>query len=151
AATVLYGGPSWLVQLLDDPKLPYPGPYQDTTLYKHGLPSVLTPNPRTLVFKLNRPFAEFDRVLALPAASPVPLALGTRAGASAPRVPPGPSGSAAAVPAVASTRVLVRTRFWDRRTDPIRAALPDRIELTTGLDAAARDARLAAGQADLDL
>src|SRR5262249_51018583 len=49
------------------------------------------------------------------------------------------------------TMVLVRNRFWDRRTDPIRAALPDRIELTTGLDAAARDARLAAGQADLDL
>src|SRR5262249_26422238 len=88
---------------------------------------------------------------ALPAASPVPLALDTRAGYSAHPVSSGPYRFAAAVTDVASTMVLVRNRFWDRRTDPIRAALPDRIELTTGLDAAARDARVAAGPADRDL
>jgi peptide/nickel transport system substrate-binding protein len=152
AASVLFGGPSWLVQLLDDPKLPYPGPYQDTTLYKHGLPAVLIRDPRTLVFRLNRPFADFDRVLALPAASPVPPALDTRENYGNRPVSSGPYRFAAA-PTVGlhPTVLLVRNPFWDRRTDPVRQALPDRIELVTGLAPAERDLRLASGRADLDI
>ena len=154
AAGVLVGGPTWLVQLLDDPKSPYPGPYQDTDLYRSGLPSVRTPDARTLVFRLNRPFADFDRVLALPVASPVPKAQDTRSGYGAHPVSSGPyrfASAATAATAPPGTVVLVRNPAWDRRTDAVRTALPDRIELATGLEPAERDARLADGRADLDV
>jgi peptide/nickel transport system substrate-binding protein len=157
ATNVLPGGPTWLVQLLDDPKAPYPGPYQDTDLYRSGLPSVRTPNARTITFRLNRPFADFDEVLALPAASPVPSTLDTRTGYGGRPVSSGPYRFATAVPAgtpaavPAGTVVLVRNPAWDRRTDLVRTALPDRVELTTGLEPAQRDARLVGGRADLDV
>ena len=152
ATGVLVGGPTWLVQLLDDPKSPYPGPYQDTDLYRSGLPSVRTPNPRTIVFRLNRPFADFDHVLALPVASPVPKAQDTRTGYGARPVSSGPYRFAAHTTAAPTgSLVLVRNPAWDRRTDAIRTALPDRIELAAGLDPAERDARLADGRADLDV
>jgi peptide/nickel transport system substrate-binding protein len=151
ATSVLVGGPTWLVQLLDDPRSPYPGPYQDIDLYRSGLPSVRTPDARTLVFRLNRPFADFDRVLALPAATPVPKAQDTRSGYGARPVSSGPYRFAAAATAPAGRVVLVRNPAWDRRTDTVRTALPDRIELAAGLDPAQRDARLADGRADVDV
>jgi peptide/nickel transport system substrate-binding protein len=151
ATSVLVGGPAWLVQLLDNPKLPYPGPYQDTDLYKTGIPTIRTPNARTIVFALNRPFAEFDKVLALPAASPVEAAKDTRSAYGDRPVSSGPYRFAAATQAPAGTLVLVRNPAWDRRTDGVRKALPDRFELSAGLSAADRDARLLAGKADVDL
>ncbi|HSV68292.1 MAG TPA: ABC transporter substrate-binding protein [Mycobacteriales bacterium] len=152
AAGTLAGGPTWLVQLLDDPRDPYPGPYQDLDLHKGGLPAIQTPNSRTVVFRLNRPFAAFDQVLAMPTASPVPQRLDTRRSYGSRPVSSGPYRFAAPFqPGTGGTLVLVRNPAWDRRTDPIRAALPDRVELDTGLAAADRDARLLAGSADLDV
>jgi peptide/nickel transport system substrate-binding protein len=151
ATNVLVGGPSWLVQLLDDPKLPYPGPYQDTDLYKKGLPSVTTPNPRTIVFHLNRPFGDFDKVLAMPAASPVPKARDTRNEYGDRPVSSGPYRFGGRASAPAGKLVLIRNPSWSRATDPVRKALPDQIELQAGLSPAQRDAKVLAGQADLDV
>jgi peptide/nickel transport system substrate-binding protein len=151
ATSVLVGGPTWLLQLLDDPKSPYPGPYQDTDLYRSGLSSVRTPDARTIIFRLNRPFADLDRVLALPAATPVPKAQDTRSGYGTHPVSSGPYRFATAATAPAGRAVLVRNPAWDRRTDAVRTALPDRIELAAGLDPAERDARLADGRADVDV
>jgi peptide/nickel transport system substrate-binding protein len=156
ATSVLTGGPTWLVQLLDDPKGPYPGPYQDTDLYRSGMPAIRTPDARTIVFTLNRPFLDFDRVLALPSAGPVPAALDTRAGYGAHPVSSGPYRFAAPVTAASlaasgGTLTLVRNPAWSRATDAVRTALPDRVELTLGLPPAERDARLVDGRADLDV
>ena len=151
ATNVLVGGPSWLVQLLDNPRLPYPGPYQDTDLYKNGLPSVLTPNPRTIVFHLNRPFGDFDKVLAMPAASPVPKARDTRNEYGDRPVSSGPYRFGGRASAPAGKLVLIRNPNWTRATDTVRTALPDKVELVAGLSAADRDAQVLSGQADLDV
>lgn len=184
AAATLPGGPGWLVDLLDDPKDPYPGPYRDKDLHKNGLAAITTPNPTTVVFHLNRPFADFDEVLALPDASPAlpkldtgaaygakPVSSGPYRFASAYRAPapsatPSPAASSSAAAsggdgvagdgttgdgAPAITVTLVRNPAWDRRTDPVRAALPDRVEVTVGLSPAERDARLLDGRADIDI
>lgn len=154
ATSVLAGGPTWLVSLLDNPKDPYPGPYQDTDLHRGGLPAIQTPNSTTVVFHLTRPFNALDQVLAMPSASPAPAALrggpdgGPNYGARP--VSSGPYRFAAPYRG-GDTVVLIRNPAWDRRTDPVRTALPDRIELATGLSPTERDARLLAGTADADL
>ncbi|MBI3688692.1 MAG: ABC transporter substrate-binding protein [Actinobacteria bacterium] len=161
AAGTLAGGPSWLVQLLDNPKDPFPGPYQDKDLHKGGLAAITTPDARTVVFRLTKPFADFDRVLALPDASPVPAALDTGKDYGAKPVSSGPYRFAGPYhPTITTTTtgtashgtvVLVRNTQWDRRTDLVRTALPDRIELVVGLTPTERDARLRDGGADLDI
>jgi peptide/nickel transport system substrate-binding protein len=151
ATSVLVGGPAWLVQLLDNPKLPYPGPYQDTDIYRTGIPTITTPNPRTIVFHLNRPYADFDKVLAMPAASPVPAAKDTRSSYGGHPVSSGPYRFAADAVAPAGRLTLVRNPNWDPKTDAVRTALPDRIVLDAGLAPATRDARVLSGQADLDV
>jgi peptide/nickel transport system substrate-binding protein len=150
AANALAGGPTWLVQLLDNPKDPYPGPYQDTDLYRGGLPAIQTPDPTTVVFHLSRPFNALDQLLAMPSASPVPRAQDTGRDYGARPVSSGPYRFAGSYPG-SGTVVLVRNPAWSRQTDRTRTALPDRVELATGLSPAERDARLLAGTADADV
>jgi peptide/nickel transport system substrate-binding protein len=47
--------------------------------------------------------------------------------------------------------VLVRNSAWDKSTDVIRKALPDRIELSLGLDVNEIDNRLLSGALDIDV
>lgn len=154
ASDVLAGGPTWAVTLLDDKSTPYDGPYRDRTRGHLGLRSILTPDARTIVFRLVRPFADWDKVLALPASSPVeavrddptrndgtpyaqdPASLG-------PYVIAGPDGH--------GVYTFTRNKFWSRAIDPVRLALPDRVELATGLVPAERDRRVLAGEADADV
>jgi peptide/nickel transport system substrate-binding protein len=145
ASDVITGGPTWPVQLLDDRSSPYDGPYKD----RNGLKSIATPNPRTVVFKLVKPFADWDDVMALPAASPVrskadtaatygrkPLALGPYRVASV-----GKDGTVA----------FERNRHWSRELDPVRTALPDRVVLRPNVLPAERDRQVLAGLADADV
>lgn len=148
ASDVLAGGPSWAVGLLDDPKAPYDGPYTDRTPGRLGLPSVRTPDDRTVQFRLTRPFADWDKVLALPAASPV-AANGDTVQAYAQR--PASSGPYRIVRADAREVLFERNRYWSRSVDPVRPALPDRVRLAVGLVPAERDRRLLTGAADADL
>src|SRR6185437_13041901 len=50
ASDVVVGGPTYVVDLLDDPANPYPGPYQDEAKDKLGLKSIETPDDKTIVF-----------------------------------------------------------------------------------------------------
>src|SRR3982751_1652579 len=52
ASDVIVGGPTSVVDLLDDPEDPYAGPYQDESDGKLGLASIATPDDRTIVFTL---------------------------------------------------------------------------------------------------
>lgn len=149
ASDALAGGPTWLVGLLDDHVTPYDGPYRDRTPGRLGLASVTTPNPQTVVFRLVRPFADFDKVLALPGSTPVPAdrdggpAYGSRPASLGPYQVAGPDRR--------GVLVFTRNRFWNRAVDPVRTALPDRIELATNVLPAERDRRVLTGQADADV
>jgi peptide/nickel transport system substrate-binding protein len=145
ASDVITGGPSWAVQLLDDKSTPYDGPYAD----KRGLKSIATPDARTVRFTLVRPFADWDRVLALPAASPVEQRADTGARYGAKPLSSGPYRIAAV--GKDGTISFVRNPYWSKATDPVRTALPDRIELDTDVVPAERDRRVLSGDADADV
>jgi peptide/nickel transport system substrate-binding protein len=149
ASDVLAGGPTWLVGLLDDTAAPYDGPYRDSTPGRLGLRSVTTPNDQTVVFRLVRPFADFDKVLALPGSTPVPAGRDTGAGYGARPASLGPYQLTG--PDARGVLVFTRNRFWSRALDPVRPALPDRVELATDLVPAERDRRVLTGQADADV
>lgn len=149
AADVVVGGPTYVVDLLDDPANVYGGPYTDPHPEKLGLATVETPDEQTLVFRLNRPYADFDHIMALPSSSPVPRDADTGADYGDDPVSSGPY----AITSVDEGRsiTLERNRRWDRSSDPVRTALPDRVEIRTGLTGPERDQRVIGGAADLDV
>ncbi|WP_327004858.1 ABC transporter substrate-binding protein [Dactylosporangium sp. NBC_01737] len=148
ASDVLSGGPSYLIDVLDQGQK-YPGPYKDTDPEKLGLKSVQTPDDSTIVFTLKEPLSDFPYLLAMPGAGPVPKAKDTGERYSNHPVSSGPykfesydEGKKA---------ILVRNDQWDPKTDSIRKALPDRIEVTFGTAVEEIDNQLIAGEVDLDL
>lgn len=151
ASDVIVGGPLYVVELLDDPALPYPGPYfvPDEGQETPTLVSVETPDPATIVFRLNRPYAAFDHVMALPSSGPVPVEADTMADYGAAPMSSGPY-QVVSIDEVTGI-VLERNPEWDSSTDEVRTAQPDRIEVRTGMGPFERDQRILGGSADLDL
>jgi peptide/nickel transport system substrate-binding protein len=149
ASDVVVGGPTYVVELLDDPADPYAGPYQDETAGRLGLPSIATPDDRTITFTLRTPSPDFPFVMALPSSSPVPLEADTGGDYGRDPVSTGPY-AIASVDAQAGIR-LVRNPQWDQATDAVRTALPDEVLVRTDVTAVARDQALLAGSADIDL
>ncbi|MEU1277634.1 ABC transporter substrate-binding protein [Streptomyces sp. NPDC005805] len=145
AQDVLPGGPTYLVDVLDR-KQNYRGPYQGGS---GGLRSVETPDDRTVVFKLAEADSRFPYFLTMGATAPVPKEKDTRERYGEKPVSSGPYRFESYRPG--RSLVLVRNEKWDRGSDPVRGALPDRVELDVVADPAAADARLLAGQADLDV
>jgi peptide/nickel transport system substrate-binding protein len=148
AADVLSGGPTYLIDVLDQGQQ-YPGPYKDTDPEKLGLKSVQTPDDSTIVFTLKEPLSDFPYLLAMPGAGPVPKAKDTGDRYASRPVSSGPykfesydEGKKA---------VLVRNDQWDPKTDTVRKALPDRVEVTFGTAVEEIDNQLIAGDIDLDL
>jgi peptide/nickel transport system substrate-binding protein len=149
ASDVVVGGPTYVVDLLDDPADPYAGPYQDTTAGKLGLAAVETPDDRTITFHLRSAQPDFPYVMALPSSSPVPVEADTGAGYGADPVSSGPYAITSVDPQVGI--VLDRNPQWDPASDGVRTALPDRVVVRTGLSGVERDQALLAGSADVDI
>ncbi len=149
ASDVVVGGPTHVVELLDDPDDPYAGPYQDEDPARLGLAAVETPDDATIVFRLRSAQPDFPYVLALPSSSPVPVENDTGAAYGADPVSSGPY----AVTSVdaATGIVLDRNPAWDAAADDVRTALPDRVVVRTGLSNLERDQALLAGSADVDV
>jgi peptide/nickel transport system substrate-binding protein len=145
ASDVVTGGPTWAVQLLDNRSAPYDGPYRD----KGGLRSIATPDARTIRFTLVRPFADWDEVLALPAASPVRAKADT--GANYGRKPLSSGPYRVLGIGKDGTVTFARNPHWSKATDPVRSALPDTVRLQTDVLPAERDRRVLAGLADADV
>jgi peptide/nickel transport system substrate-binding protein len=148
ASDVIVGGPTYVVDLLDDPGNPYAGPYQDESPDKLGLAAIETPDDRTIVFRLHAPQPDFAFVMALPSSSPVPVEADTAAEYGRDPVSSGPYAITSVDP---STGILLeRNPQWDPATDSVRTALPDRVVVRTGLTGVERDQALLAGSADVD-
>ena len=148
AADEITGGPTHIIDALENPLNPYPGPYA----VQEGDPKldvVQTPDERTIVFKLRRAMPEFPYILALPSSSPVPKALDKRTEYGADPVSSGPYAVTSVDPHAGI--VLDRNPEWDPKTDPVRSALPDRVVVRTGLTGLQRDQALLAGSADVDI
>jgi len=118
-----------------------------------GIPGVKVVGDDAIEFDLMAPAPDFTDILALPAASPVPL--------EELDYPPDSADylehliSNGPYRFVTSTGRdeyrLSRNPNWSISSDGVRQALADHITITTGVGAAAAQAQLAAGKADLSL
>ncbi|MGW2521925.1 ABC transporter substrate-binding protein [Streptomyces sp. NPDC001617] len=101
----------------------YKGPYKDKSA--DGLKSIETPDDRTIVFKLNQPFADFDYLATFSQTAPVPAAKDDGAKYVQHIVSSGPYKFQSYEEGRSAT--LVRNTNWDQKTDTVRKALPDKI------------------------
>ncbi|MEU4396182.1 ABC transporter substrate-binding protein [Kribbella sp. NPDC023855] len=120
-----------------------PASYQGP--YKSGeLPTIETPDAKTIVFHLKKPYADFGSVVAQNTFVPVPKGAGAGTSLDSKPIASGPYKVAEYKPGAALK--LVRNDKWDVKTDSVRAAKPDGFQWTFGLDAATIDERMIAGQ-----
>jgi peptide/nickel transport system substrate-binding protein len=147
AKDVLPNGPSYFTVLLNDPG--YPGPYKDKTPGRLGLTSVGTPDPATIVFHLQRPFADFDYVAALPQTVPVPPAKDTGANYQLHPVSTGPYQFQDYQ--LDKQFTLVQNPYWDPATDPNRKQLAAKIVVNLNVSTTMIDNNLLHNFAELDM
>ncbi|GAA1966540.1 ABC transporter substrate-binding protein [Terrabacter lapilli] len=141
-------GPTYFNDFLADVPKGY-SVYKDKNL--DNLKSIETPDDKTIVFKLNKPFAGFDYFAQLPATSPVPAAKDTGTKYKEHVIASGPYKFSVYQP---GKRIeLVRNDQYDPKSDPDtgRKALPDKITVEIGVNATDLDNRLMAGDLDIDL
>jgi peptide/nickel transport system substrate-binding protein len=138
-------GPTYLNDFLDIKG--YTGPYSDPDPNKLGLAAVDTPDDRTIVFTRKTPFSVFDYFAQLPATMPVPIARDTGTAYKEHVVSTGPYMFESVQPGARLT--LVRNPNWDPATDPVRKALPDRIEVSLNVNADDIDNQLISGGLDV--
>ncbi|MER6348599.1 ABC transporter substrate-binding protein [Streptomyces sp. NPDC001595] len=148
AQDVLSGGPTYLKEVLD-PKGEYQGPYKDKSADKLGLKAIETPDDKTVVFKLPKANSDFEEMLALISASPVRQDKDTKSKYALHPFSSGPYKFESYNPGKDLT--LVRNTEWKQASDPIRKAYPDKITIKFFSNANDLDARLIAGDYDLDL
>ncbi|HEY2057027.1 MAG TPA: ABC transporter substrate-binding protein [Amycolatopsis sp.] len=103
----------------------YTGPFKGG-----DLASIETPDPKTIVFHLARPYGDWPWIVSMPAFSPVPKGKGTDASYDSTPVCSGPYQVAAYTKGV-SVR-LTRNPNWDAKTDEARNGLPDAIVIQLG-------------------
>jgi peptide/nickel transport system substrate-binding protein len=151
ARTILPAGPIYYQALLQDDA--YPGPYVDRARNVMGLTSVTTPDPATVVFHLNQPFADFNYVVALPQSTPVEPSWDTGAhGGAHFQLDPestGPYKFQSYAPGKQLT--LVPNQYWNAATDPQAKQLASKIVVNLSATQSALDQDLLANQAQLDL
>ncbi|MFI9201941.1 ABC transporter substrate-binding protein [Streptomyces sp. NPDC053048] len=108
------------------------------------LDSIRTPDDRTIVFDLRKPFAEFPNATVMPTFAPVP-----KARDKGPQYDNRPFSSGPyKVESYARGKklVLVRNDHWDPGTDEVRKAYPDRLVVVMGLKANQIDDRMIASR-----
>ena len=140
-------GPTYMSDFLDTQG--YTSPYKDKDPHKLGLKAIETPDDQTIVFHLKKPFSGFDYFTMQPATIPVPVAKDTGAKYKEHVVSSGPYKFE--TNNLGKNFSLVRNTNWDPATDPIRKALPDRIEVSLNVNADDIDNRLISGDLDVDI
>ncbi|GAB3622626.1 ABC transporter substrate-binding protein [Mariniluteicoccus endophyticus] len=120
----------------------YRGPAQG-----QHLDSIETPDDKTIIFHLDRPFADWPWITSMPAFAPVPATKGMGIPAYD-HTPPASGPYRVTDYKVGSKVVLERNPHWKAETDPVRPAYPDRIEYEMGLNSETAGQRMAADQGD---
>ena len=113
-----------------------------------GLTSITTPDAATIVFHLQRPFADFDYVAALPQTVPVPPAKDTGANYQLHPVSTGPYMFASYQ--LGKQFTLVKNPHWDPATDPNRKQLADTMVFNLNVHPDMIDANLIHNYAQVD-
>ncbi|MFE3253983.1 ABC transporter substrate-binding protein [Streptomyces sp. NPDC059209] len=124
APEALSNGPTYFKSYLEGGEK-YKGPYKDKSA--EGLKSIETPDDLTIVFKLNKPFADFDYLATFSQTAPVPQAKDKGAEYVKQISSSGPYKFESYNEGRSAT--LVRNPHWDKATDPIRPALADKITI----------------------
>lgn len=105
----------------------YKGPYDGKELS-----SIETPNDKTIVFHLNKPYGDWPWIVSTTSTAPVPEG---KAPADTFALNPITSGPYKVESYTAGKDlVLVRNEHWDASTDPVRTAGPDKIVFEQGQD-----------------
>jgi peptide/nickel transport system substrate-binding protein len=102
----------------------YGGPFVAGNNNGKGLESVTCVDQRNIRFTLNRSVGDFGYTVAMPVFAPVPAKQDTKADYDK---RPFASGPYKIDQATDKQITYVRNQFWDRRTDTVRKAYPDRI------------------------
>lgn len=126
-APELTGGLTYHKVLLDGGDA-YTGPFGG-----QHLASIETPDEKTLVFHLNRPYGAFGWVASTPAFAPVPESAGDPQTYATKPVASGPYRVESY--AAGSKAVLQRNPTWDAKTDTARVGGPDSITFSLAQDA----------------
>jgi peptide/nickel transport system substrate-binding protein len=134
-APELPGGAPYLRDWLQD-AAGYQGPYKQP----EGIKAIETPDERTIVFKLSKPEGDFPFLATATQFAPVPKAKDKGVGYEAHPVSSGPYMVESYEPK--KSLKLVRNPHWSARSDTLRYACPDRIDVTAGLDSAVINQRL---------
>lgn len=127
AHDVYSNGPTYQMAYLADGDT-YQGPYKDGTRFT----GVSTPDSRTLVIHLRKPFPDLPLFLSFPMFTPIPAARDTREAYRNHPLATGPYAFDTFTPGVELT--LRRNENWDAATDPARHQYPDRWDFRWGGD-----------------
>jgi len=131
-------GSPYAKQIIDAPAN-YEGPYKSG-----DLPTIATPDAKTVVFHLKTAYADFGSVVAQNTFVPFPKGSGAGTELDSLPIASGPYKVAEYKPG--ASLKLVRNDKWDAATDEVRSAKPDGFQWTFGLDGATIDERMIAGQ-----
>ncbi|MFF7336628.1 ABC transporter substrate-binding protein [Streptomyces sp. NPDC008163] len=146
APEALSNGPTYFKAYLEGGDK-YKGPYKDKSTA--GLKSIETPDKYTIVFHLNKPFADMDYLAAFSQTAPVQQKADTGASYVQKMVSSGPYKFSKYDESKGAT--LVRNPEWDPKSDPIRKALPDRIELKFNVNPTTVDEHLLNDETTADI
>jgi peptide/nickel transport system substrate-binding protein len=119
----------------------YRGPFEGK-----GLDSIETPDDKTIIFHLTRPYGDWPWITSTPAFAPVPEGKGAEATYGEKPVASGPYQIAEYQRGVQVK--LVRNPNWDKASDEIRGGLPDEVVFQLGQDASVVSQRLVADSGD---
>ncbi|HWC82859.1 MAG TPA: ABC transporter substrate-binding protein [Pseudonocardiaceae bacterium] len=98
----------------------YTGPFSGKSL-----DSIETPDAKTIVFRLARPYGDWPWIVSLVTLSPVPQGKGTNAAYDTAPITSGPYQVASYQSGTQAT--LTRNPHWQKSTDSVRTALPDKV------------------------
>jgi peptide/nickel transport system substrate-binding protein len=146
--SVLPNGPSYLQSLLGGNAKTYPGPFKDRSKNEFGLTAIQTPNPATIVFQLNRPFADFNYVVAFPQTAPVPPNKDTGTNYQLHPQSTGPYKFQSYQ--LNKQYTLVPNPQWNPTWDPQVKQLASKIIVNLSVNAPDIDSRLLAGDIQMD-
>ncbi|MCF3961569.1 ABC transporter substrate-binding protein [Streptomyces fuscigenes] len=146
APEALSNGPTYFkTYLADDSK--YKGPYKDKS--PDGLKSIETPDPYTIVFHLSKPFADMNYLATFSQTAPVEQKFDKGASYQQAIQSSGPYKFSSFNESTGAT--FVRNPQWDPKTDPIRKALPDKINLKYNVNQTTIDEHLINDDSTVDI